>query len=163
VDEAVRRCADAGLRAVLHPHIGTQVEKPEEIDRVLEGSTIPLCLDTGHILGGGGDPVAIALRVPERIGHVHAKDVRGDLAARVAGGQLPYSTAVREGLYCPLGDGDVDFPAIVSALENSGYTGWYVLEEDVILDAEPQGGSGPQRGVRKSRDHLIPLLEKSHH
>ncbi|HVX42886.1 MAG TPA: TIM barrel protein, partial [Mycobacteriales bacterium] len=141
VDEAAERCADAGLRAVLHPHIGTQIEKPDEIARVLDGSRIPLCLDTGHIMGGGGDPVALAIDAPDRIGHVHAKDVRGELAGRVAASGIAYSAAVREGLYCPLGDGDVDFPAIVGALKN--YTGWYVLEEDVMLDTDPPAGAGP--------------------
>jgi inosose dehydratase len=87
---------------------------------------------------------------------VHAKDVHQDLADRVATGRIAYSAAVRDGLYCPLGDGDVDFPAIVTAL--TGYTGWWVLEEDVMLDADPPTGAGPLLGVRRSRDYLAPLL-----
>ena len=84
---ALDRIADAaaahGLLATLHPHVGTMVESGAETDRVLAGSRIALCLDTGHLLIGGGDPVAVAVAHPERIGHVHLKDVREDLARQV--------------------------------------------------------------------------------
>ena len=77
--------AARGLTAVLHPHVGTMVESRSEVDRVLTGSTIPLCLDTGHLLIGGTDPLALTKEVPERIKHAHLKDVDAALAlARTA-------------------------------------------------------------------------------
>jgi inosose dehydratase len=154
LDEAARA---RGLRATLHPHVGTMVESGEETDRVLDGSRVALCLDTGHLLIGGGDPVAVARRAPTRIGHVHLKDVATAVADRVRAGELTYTDGVREGMYQPLGAGDVDVPAIVTALERSGYAGWYVLEQDTILDADPAAdarATAPLDDIRASLDHL---------
>lgn len=146
-----------GLAATLHPHVGTMVESGDETERVLAGSTIGLCLDTGHLLIGGGDPVAVARRNPGRIAHVHLKDVAASVADRVRHEGLSYTDGVRAGMYRALGTGDVDVAAIVTSLEGAGYAGWYVLEQDTILDAEPvEGGSTrpPVDDVRVSLDHL---------
>ena len=151
-----------GLTATLHPHVGTMVESGEETQRVLDGSRIGLCLDTGHLLIGGGDPVAVAQQYPERIAHTHLKDVVLAMAQRVQSGAATYTAAVAEGMYVPLGQGDVDIAAIVSALENSGYAGWYVLEQDTILTAEPgSGDSGPDpvADVRASVDYLLSVAQ----
>jgi inosose dehydratase len=142
--------AERGITATLHPHVGTVVERPAEVDRVLTGSQIPLCLDTGHLLIGGTDPAALAADVPDRIAHTHLKDVSSDLADRVRTGELTYSAAVRAGMYRPLGRGDVDITAIVSGLAAHGYDGWYVMEQDTILETEPAAGEGPSHDVRAS-------------
>jgi inosose dehydratase len=138
-----------GRRTALHPHVGTIVEGPDEVDRVLTGSGVPLCLDTGHLLIGGTDPLTVARSAPERIAHVHLKDVDASAADRVRSGQATYTEAVRDGLYRPLGAGDLDTAAIVTALDQAGYQGWYVLEQDMILDAEPPPGDGPVVDVRR--------------
>ncbi len=142
-----------GLKAVLHPHVGTMVEKRAEVDRVLAGSTIPLCLDTGHLLIGGTDPLELALEVPGRIEHAHLKDVDAALAAKVQAGELTYTQAVAAGMYVPLGAGDVNIAGIVKALEDNGYDGWYVMEQDNILDGEPEG-DGPLADVLASVAYL---------
>jgi inosose dehydratase len=155
LDEAATQ---RGLRATLHPHVGTMVESGSETDRVLAGSRIGLCLDTGHLLIGGGDPVAVAQDHPDRIAHVHLKDVRLDLARQVRAGEASYTDAVRAGMYVPLGEGDVDVAAIVTALEDSGYAGWYVLEQDTILSGAPSDtGVDPAADVRQSVDFLYRL------
>jgi len=159
LDEATARCADAGLRASLHPHVGTIVEGPDEVARVADGSRVAFCLDTGHITAGGGDPVALARDLPERINHVHFKDVEAGLAARVAAGEVPYSDAVRAGVFRPLGDGDVDIPAIVAALRAVNYSGWYVLEQDVMLSAAPPEDAGPMLDVARSKEYLASILD----
>ncbi len=146
--------ADAGVRAVLHPHVGTMVERSDEVDRVLAGSAIPLCLDTGHLLIGGTDPGELAARAPRRIAHVHLKDVDAALAAAVRTGATSYTDAVRAGIYRPLGAGDIDIAGIVRSLEGAGYDGWYVLEQDMIIDAEPAPGAGPADNVRACVDFL---------
>jgi inosose dehydratase len=158
LDAARASCEEAGVRCAMHPHAGTLVERAADVERVLAGSSVELCLDTGHLMVGGADPVAIARAAAGRISHVHLKDVDAALAARVASGSLPYSQAVRDGMYRPLGAGDVDVAAIVSALEGAGYDGWYVLEQDVMLDAEPPAGGGPLADVRASAEHLRELL-----
>lgn len=146
--------AARGLTAVLHPHVGTMVENRAEVDRVLAGSTIPLCLDTGHLLIGGTDPLALTREVPGRIKHAHLKDVDAALAARVQSGELTYTEAVAEGMYVPLGAGDVDIAGIVKTLEDNGFDGWYVMEQDQILKADPgtaaPEGEGPLADVLAS-------------
>ncbi|MFI6864303.1 TIM barrel protein [Streptomyces sp. NPDC050421] len=154
LDRIAAHAGAEGITATLHPHIGTMVEGPDEVDRVLTGSFVPLCLDTGHLLAGGNDPVALARRAADRIAHVHLKDVDAALAARVRAGDVTYTEAVRTGLYQPLGRGDVDISAITTALDAAGYTGWYVLEQDTVLDAEPAPGEGPLADVVASLAHL---------
>jgi inosose dehydratase len=127
------------------------------VQRVLDGSSIALCLDTGHLLIGGTDPADLARQVPERIAHTHLKDVDDAIAARVRSGRLSYTEAVRDGMYRPLGTGDVDVEAIVSVLGKQGYEGWYVLEQDTILTGEPRG-EGPVTDVRTSADYVRSLL-----
>jgi inosose dehydratase len=157
LDCAAARAAERGYTAVLHPHVGTMVEKPDEVRRVLDGSGIPLCLDTGHLLIGGTDPASLARQAASRIGHVHLKDVAAPLAQQVAGGEISYTEGVAGGLYRPLGQGDVDLAGVVAALEAAGYRGWYVLEQDTILDGPP-GREGPAGAVRESLYYLRGLL-----
>jgi inosose dehydratase len=161
LDRIADAAAAAGLVAALHPHVGTLVESGEETGRVLDGSRIGLCLDTGHLVIGGGDPVEVAARRPERVAHVHLKDVRRDLALRVRTGALTYTEAVRRGLYAPLGAGDVDIAAIVGLLEARGYAGWYVLEQDTVLAAAPGEGGAPDPAddVRASLAYLLSLAD----
>ena len=160
--DLVTAAAEAhGLTATLHPHVGTIVESGVEAERVLAGSRIGLCLDTGHLLIGGGDPVEIARTHPDRIGHVHLKDVRLDIADRVRTGDLTYTQGVTEGMYVPLGEGDVDVAAIVQSLEDAGYAGWYVLEQDTILTGPPsQTGVDPVADVRTSIAHITAIAQR---
>ncbi len=148
--------ADSGINAVLHPHIGTMIEVPDEIHRLLDRSSIPLCLDTGHLLVAGGNPVELARQAGDRVAHVHLKDVDLGLAQRVQSGDIAYSSAVREGMYLPLGDGDVDLEELIHQLGCYFYTGWYVLEQDTMLGGAPIG-QGPISDVRKSLDYLTTL------
>ncbi|WP_396928383.1 sugar phosphate isomerase/epimerase family protein [Mycolicibacterium sp.] len=153
LDRLAAAAAERGITAVLHPHVGTLVETGEEVARVLAGSTISLCLDTGHLLIGGTDPLQLARAVPGRIAHTHLKDVDATLAARVQSGELTYTEAVAQGMYTPLGTGDVDIAGIVATLRDNGFDGWFVLEQDTILDGEPSG-QGPLRDVLASVAYL---------
>ena len=148
---------ERGVTAALHPHVGTVVERGPEVWRVLHGSAMPLCLDTGHLLIGGTDPAELVAQVPDRVAHTHLKDVDAWLAAGVRAGERGYSEAVAEGMYRPLGQGDVDLARIVSTLEGRGYTGWYVMEQDAVLGAEPEPGGGPVADVRASLAFLDAL------
>ncbi|MBW0089110.1 TIM barrel protein [Pseudonocardia sp. KRD-184] len=159
LDRLAGVAAERDVRAVLHPHVGTMVENTDDVQRVLEGSSIALCLDTGHLLIGGTDPVALTRQAPERIAHTHVKDVDLGLARQVQGGRLTYTEAVRAGMYRPVGHGDVDFDAIIDHLREHGYGGWYVLEQDTILVEEPVG-EGPLTDVRTSVDALRAMLAR---
>jgi inosose dehydratase len=150
LDRLERLAAERGVVATIHPHVGTMIESREDVDRLLAGSSIGLCLDTGHLLIGGTNPVDLALRHAARISHVHLKDVRLKLAEGVQRGELSYTDAVARGMYTPLGDGDIDIATIVTSLEQAGYSGYYVLEQDTILKEEPELGEGPLDAVRRS-------------
>jgi len=156
LDRLAARAYERGVVTALHPHVGTMVERREEVERVLEGSGVALCLDTGHLLIGGTDPVELARSVPERIRHVHLKDVDERWASKVRAGDATYTDAVAAGMYRPLGRGDVDVAQIVRLLERGGYQGWYVLEQDTVL-AGPPDGPGPVADVRTSVDYLRSL------
>ena len=157
LDRMAALAAEHGVRAVLHPHVGTMVQNTDEVQRVLQGSSIALCLDTGHLLIGGTDPAELTRQAPDRIAHTHMKDVDAGLAKQVQGGRRSYTEAVREGMYRPLGSGDVDFSSIVGDLRKQGYQGWYVLEQDTIL-TEPPRDEGPVGDVRRSAEYLRGLL-----
>jgi inosose dehydratase len=147
LDRISDHAASRGVEACLHPHMGTMVESGAETQRVLDGSRIGLCVDTGHLAAAGADPTAIVAANPLRVRHVHLKDVDSALAAQVVARSLPFGDAVRAGLFVPLGAGAVDVHGIVDALEGAGYQGWYVLEQDVMLPGDPDG-EGPVADVR---------------
>ncbi|MCE0766929.1 sugar phosphate isomerase/epimerase [Pseudonocardia kujensis] len=151
--------AAAGIETVLHPHVGTMVETGDDVRRVLEGSSIALCLDTGHLLIGGTDPAELTRQAPERMAHTHFKDVDLGLARQVQDGRRTYTEAVRQGMYRPLGTGDVDFGSIVASLRGRDYQGWYVLEQDTILTEAPTG-VGPAGDVHTSVEQLTSLLAR---
>ncbi|MEP7091659.1 MAG: TIM barrel protein [Nocardioidaceae bacterium] len=158
LDQIADHAHDRGVVAVVHPHVGTLVEGADDVQRVLAGSHIGLCIDTGHLVAAGADPVAITLANPDRVGHVHLKDVDARRAARVVSGEVTFSDAVAGGMWTVLGEGSVDVSAMIEALERSGYTGWYVLEQDLMLtDGEPTG-EGPIRDVRRCLDYVLARL-----
>ncbi|GAB3591136.1 sugar phosphate isomerase/epimerase [Angustibacter peucedani] len=156
VDRVAALAARRGVTVALHPHVGTMVETPDDITRVLEHASVDLCLDTGHVLVGGGDPVEVARAGGERVVHAHLKDVDAALAERVRAGELAYQQGVAQGLYRPLGTGDARVADVVRQLEQDGYAGWYVLEQDVVL-AGPQDAPAALADVRASLDLLARL------
>jgi inosose dehydratase len=153
------RAARAGLRTVLHPHVGTHVETTAEVERFLADSDLPLCIDTGHLLIGGTDPVELVRAHPHRVGHVHLKDVRADLADAVRAGMVGYTEAVAQGVYVPLGDGDVDLVTLLKLLHDNDYDGWYVLEQDTAL---AETDTGADQGPRQATARSLAFLDSVH-
>jgi inosose dehydratase len=146
-----------GIGLAFHPHAGTAVEREEEVAMLLETTNVALCLDTGHLFLGGADPAQVARDAGARVRHVHMKDVNAELAARVSSGDLAYAAAVRSGLYRPLGQGDLDLKAVFARLQDAGYQGWYVLEQDVALTTEPEPSRGPIAAARQSLEFFRAL------
>jgi inosose dehydratase len=158
-ERIAERAAREGIRVTVHPHFGTMIQDRDDVQRFVGSCSTALCVDTGHLLVGGTDPAELVRADPGRVGHVHLKDVDAACAARVASGELTYSQAVKAGLYTPLGGGDVDVAGIVRTLEGHGYTGWYVLEQDLVLDGEPiDVEPGPAANVRASVEFVQALL-----
>jgi inosose dehydratase len=143
-------CARHGLTVALHSHYGTVIERDDQLWRFLEGCDTGLCLDTGHLVIGGGDPVEVAERAADRVRHVHLKDVNRDLARRLGAREIGFKDAARSGAFRPLGEGDVDIGRLLELCEGAEYSGWYVLEQDIVVESEPAEGEGPVNDVRKS-------------
>ncbi len=146
---------ETGLRTVFHHHCATFVETVDEIDQVMQRTDpalVGLCLDTGHAAFGGGDPVAIASRWRSRMWHVHLKDCDPMIRARAAASEWGYHESVRQGVFCELGRGAVDFAAMVTLLRDTGYEGWLVVEQDVL----PSMGT-PAESARRNRTYLSSL------
>ena len=154
LERIVARAKDFDIRAVLHPHVGTVVERESDIARILNGSDVKFCFDTGHMMIGGTDPVAFAKAHADRVGHVHFKDVHKAVAQKVIDDELSYYDAVVASMYAPLGQGDVDVATIISSLQSAGYDGWYVLEQDNVITNEPAEGAGPISDANASATFL---------
>jgi inosose dehydratase len=140
-----------GMAVCLHPHAGTLIETEEQVRRALEVIEVGWCLDTGHLLIGGTDPVQLAREHGDRVVHVHLKDVDATLAAEVRSGRRSLLSATRAGLFKALGQGDARIAEVVDALGAHGYAGWLVLEQDTAISAdEPTVAGGPMRDARES-------------
>jgi inosose dehydratase len=99
----------------------------------------------------------VAIKAAERVAHVHLKDVSMELSEGVRSGRLGYQDAVGAGMYRPLGRGDLDIAGVVTTLERSGYDGWYVLEQDTVIAAEPATDGSPIENARVSYEFLLEL------
>lgn len=126
-----------GLVPVLHPHAGSYVEFADEIDALLDATDLALCLDTGHAAYAGLDPVELYRRYADRVPYLHLKDVDPAVHARVS--ELDFWQAISAGVFCTLGAGVVDFPALAAALGERGFDGWATVEQDrdAASDGDP--------------------------
>ena len=140
VEMAVALCRERGYEPTFHPETGTYVEAPWEIEKVLELTSINLCLDTGHLLLGGGDPVRAMGDWRERINHLHLKDARRAVVDAIVRESAPLSEIWRRKAFCRLGDGDLDVDGVLEGIRE-GYSGWIVVEQDVLPDPAGQPAS----------------------
>jgi len=120
LDKVMEIAESKGLSACYHPHLTTIVESPDELDQLFSRTSIGFCPDTAHLFAGGGDPAALVRKYPERIQHVHLKDAR-----------------VNPLRFLPIGEGDIDFGAVLAALLEVGYDGWLMVELD-SFDGNPR-------------------------
>jgi len=143
--------AERGITFALHPHVGTVIETAEQVSRALAESEVGWCLDTGHLLLGGTDPATFAREHGDRITHVHLKDVDDAAAAELRAGRLTLLQATQRGLFVALGRGGAHVATVLRALDDHGYDGWLVLEQDTAITAdEPAVESGTLRDAAES-------------
>ena len=141
-----------GLKTAYHPHCGTYIETPQEIEFMLEVThphVLGLCVDTAHYSYGGGDPLQLIRRYGERVWHVHYKGYNANLAAECRIREMNYHDAIDHGVFCELQESHLDFQAITDALVDVGYDGWIVVEQDV----NPGKGT-PFESAKRNRDFL---------
>lgn len=144
-----------GLRTAFHHHCAGYVETPAEIEKLLsltDPALLGLVLDMGHYLFGGGNPLEALLKYGSRIWHLHFKDCHPEIAARSKVEKMDYFQSVNAGVFCELGKGAVDFPAIVNELQNQKYNGWIVVEQDVL----PEMGN-PKVCATRNRKYIETL------
>src|SRR4051794_29020179 len=147
-----------GLSLALHPHAGTLVETAADVERLLATSDVGWCFDSGHLLIGGADPLAVVRDHPQRIVPVPPQDVDAALAQRVRAGELSLVAATQAGMFRPLGQGDSGIEEVVALLDRHGYERWLVLEQDTAITGhEPPDGDGPVLDVRRSIEYLTTL------
>jgi inosose dehydratase len=128
-------CREVGLEPAFHYHLGTDVETPADVERLLELTDVGICLDTGHLWLAGGDPVAALRAWSGRVTQVHVKDA--DRAVLAQGGDL--TTAVANGCFPALGRGEVDIAGFADVLREVGYEGWIVIEQDAPATGQDLG------------------------
>jgi inosose dehydratase len=139
VDEAARVASEFGLDLVFHPHVATYVETPQEIERffdVTSKSGIGLCLDTGHSLFGGADPVAEAEKYRGVLRFVHLKDCDEKLLVAARRKGLTFDQAIEEKVFTIIGQGSIDFLSFFRVLDKNNYSGWMVVEQDIKFGAK---------------------------
>jgi inosose dehydratase len=150
IARAVRQAT--GLRTVFHHHCAGYVETPAEVDKLLSLTNpdlLGLCFDTGHYAFGGGEPVVAARQYAGRIWHVHFKDCHPGVAGQSWAEEWDYFASVQHGVFCELGQGRVDFPAVTAVLRQQGYDDWIVVEQDVL-----PGMGTPKESAQRNRDYL---------
>jgi inosose dehydratase len=144
-----------GLRCVFHHHCAGFVETPAEIEKLLaltDPELVGLCFDTGHYVFGGGEAVEGIRKHASRIWHVHFKDYESNVARRASQNEWDYFTSIGNGIFCELGKGSVDFPAVIRELEKAGYDNWGVVEQDVL-----PGMGSPKESAARNRAYLRKL------
>jgi inosose dehydratase len=149
--------AETGLKTVFHHHCAGYIETHDEIAKLLELTdphTLGLVFDTGHYTygSGGRDAVAALDQFRERVWYVHLKDCHPDLAAKARTEEWDYFTALRHGIFCELGKGSVDFPAVLGRLAKWRYPGYMLVEQDVL-----PGMGSPKESARRNRQYLASI------
>ena len=132
VQRCADRCAENGYEGLFHPHVDSHVQTEEQIERFLNDTTVNLCFDTGHHVYGGGEPISFYKKWSARIPYIHIKDC--DLSVKDAMDKYKWSfaKAVTEDIMVEPGNGSIDFAKFHEALEEKGYDGWCVVEQDLF-------------------------------
>ena len=142
-----------GLTVGIHPHAAGFMDFEDEVEHLLEetdSDILKICLDTGHSHFAGFDPVAFMKRHMDRISYVHFKDIDPAIKADVIANSTDFYKACGQGIFCNLGQGETDFPAVRELLTNAGYTGWCTVEQD----CDPSGDTSPIDDARANRAYL---------
>jgi inosose dehydratase len=151
LNQVVGRCRDRGHEPTFHFETGTHVAMPAEIERVLDVSDIGVCMDTGHFLLAGGDPVSAIRAWAPRINHVHLKDATRSVMAGIIADEAPATAIWDRSAFPPLGKGDLDADGVLAELRRIGYAGWLVVEQDTLphTKAEFERAANDQRANRE--------------
>ncbi|KXF90439.1 sugar phosphate isomerase/epimerase family protein [Phaeobacter inhibens] len=144
-----------GLTVGIHAHAAGFMDFEPELERLLnevDDKILKICFDTGHHSYAGFDPVAFMKRHMDRISYTHFKDIDPKVKADVIAKRTNFYDACGQGIFCNLGEGDVDFPAVRQLLVDAGFSGWCTVEQDCdpTLDPDPVGDARANREYLES-------------
>jgi len=142
-----------GLTTSIHAHAGGFVEFEDELERILEdidSSILSICLDTGHSIYAGFDPVSFYRRHAERVSYLHLKDIDLDVKNRIIEERTGFYDACAQGLFCNLGKGAVDFASLREAMQDNAFSGWATVEQD----CDPAGPTSPLADAQTNLEFL---------
>lgn len=145
-----------GLIPEIHPHAGGFMDFEPEVERLLAESDtdiLKICIDTGHCTYAGFDPVAFMQRHMDRITYVHFKNTDAKVKADVIANRTGFLDACSQGIFCNLGDGEVDLPAVRQLLVDANYSGWCTIEQD----CDPTQDINPAADAKINRDYLLSI------
>ncbi|NLK28483.1 MAG: myo-inosose-2 dehydratase [Clostridiales bacterium] len=148
---------DRGFKLCFHHHMGTGVQTIEETRRLMDNTdkdTVFLCYDTGHFTFSGEDPLTILREYPDRIGHVHLKDVRADVLKQATQEKWSFLKSVREGTFTVPGDGCVDFESVFKELDKMGYEGWLLVEAE-----QDPAKANPFKYAKMAREYIRSMIQ----
>lgn len=148
-------CARHRLRLAVLPRLGSMIQGPSDIERLLVGTEAGLCFDPCHLMMVGADPLEVLELAAGRISHVRINDVDADLARQVREHRIDYARAVNQGLFKALGTGDARLESVIENLRRSRYRGWYAIDEDLRLAAKDDK---PLPGIKRSLDYVRRLV-----
>jgi len=144
---------DYGLTVGMHAHAAGFMDFEPELERLLDEvdeAILKMCLDTGHHAYAGYDPVAFVAEHAGRISYMHFKDTSPTVKADVIANRTGFYDACAQGIFCNLGDGEIDFPAVREVLLNAGFEGWCTVEQD----CDPEGDTSPIADATANRTYL---------
>ncbi|HZU44911.1 MAG TPA: TIM barrel protein [Terriglobales bacterium] len=158
VAEIERAASEFGLGLVFHPHVATYVETPLEVERLFDSlshTQVGLCLDTGHCVYGGSDPAEEAKKYRSLLRYIHIKDINARVLGEARRRNFDFEQAIGAGIFSPIGEGCIDFAGLFRFLSANGYSGWMVVEQDVIYG---KTAVPPAESMRASLDYLKKVL-----
>jgi inosose dehydratase len=158
LSELAKWMADQGMPLAYHHHMGSSIEDEDDVNWLMEGSTpdVHLLFDTGHLLFGGADVMAVLDRWSHRVHHVHFKDIRPDVVRDVRDNRRSFLDAVIAGAFTVPGDGCIDFQAVTNKLKAMDYKGW------IVVEAEQDPAKAPPYAYSKmGYDHIVAICKAS--
>lgn len=155
ITELATKAASYGVASSFHPHAATYIETAEETEALmalLDRDVMSVCLDVGHWIVGGGDPVAAVKSFGDRIKHVHVKDVSGEVLQKLISGgyETMEEAVVTDKLFVPAGTGLLNLNELFMALNMSGYSGWLMSEQDSAFEPSEQASEISMKNIKKA-------------
>jgi len=153
INDCAEICLEHDITPTLHAHTGSYIEYEDELERAandLDSDKVKLCVDTGHCVYAGMDPAEIIRRYADRVSYIHFKDIKDEVYQNVIANSVDFYSAISDGIFCPIGQGSVDFDDVFSALKEIDFKGWVTVEQDI----DPESPHSPMQFAIDSRNYI---------